>query len=642
MICARAADAKRSCLTFSAVVVGVFGAGPALADPPPRLPPELQIAVNRAIDRGSLRLQQSEFPWGSWTDPKNEHKVGYAALPALTLLECGVGPKHPGIQQAAAFIRANTGSLDKTYDLSLAILFLDRLGDPKDRKRIQALAIRLVAGQTATGGWSYKVPILSVDDHATLLELLKKLQPETRLDPLLALAPPRKEDFPTGIVPKSQGPDNPLGIVGKGDGKDAPPIGLVPGDKKDPSQSSSKEPLTGGPETIPSAGPKEESKASKKVKIPRRFQALPVLLEAGKIPLVDPPDRLQAPLWGTTDNSNTQFALLALWAARRHGVPLDRSFHLLVRRFVTSQNADGAWGYRYRFGGGEGGSPAMSCVGLIGMAVGHGLAHDPTVKSPLAAEARRLAKDKRVVKGFTALSRHIGVPTGRWQNLGQPNLYFMWSLERVGVLYKLKNIGKKDWYHWGAEILVANQHPDGHWDKGNYHGASLVLDTCLALLFLKQANFTPDLTERLHEDAHDLNLAIIKETPEAAPAPEKKEPVRSIPPTESRRVTDPPTDPSQPIRIDPPDGTPAPITDARPAASPRPVTEPASQEAGSNPAGLIVVVVSLLLLLAAGGFIIYSQIRGSANEGEEGSGRRRRKNGPGAGKRLPGKRGRDL
>jgi hypothetical protein len=581
MICTRASDPNRFCLTLSAVVLGVFATTPAVADPPSRLPPELQTAVNQAIEKGSMLLQRSESPWGSWTDPKNEHKVGYAALRALTLLECGVGPKHPGIKESASFVRANTLFLDKTYDLSLAILFLDRLGDPKDRGRIVALAMRLVAGQTVTGGWSYKVPIMSPHEHANLLELLNKLQPQSRLDPLLALAPPRKGGVPTVIDPTSQGPDNPLGI-------------------------------------------------------PPQFKALPaVLLEADKIPLIDPPDRLQSPLWGTTDNSNTQFALLALWTARRYGVPLDRSFHLLVRRFATSQNGDGAWGYRYRFGGGEGGSPAMICVGLIGMAVGHGLAHDPKAKSPLAAEARRLAKDERVVKGFAALTRHIGVPTGRWQDLPQPNLYFMWSLERIGVLYKLKSIGKKDWYHWGAEALVANQRPDGHWDKA----FAPLVDTCLALLFLKQANFTPDLTERLLQNAEALNLAIIKETPEPAPAPEKKEPVRTIPPTESRIDQDSPTDPSQPIRIDPSDPTRAPITDLRPVPSPRPVTAPASPETGGSPVGLIIVVVSLLLLmLAAGGFIIYSQTRGSANEGEEDSGRRRGKNAPGAGKRRPGNR----
>jgi hypothetical protein len=626
MVCTRLADPKHCCLTFSAVVVGVFATAPALADPPPRLPPELQTAVNRAIDKGSLLLQRSQSPWGSWTDPKNEHKVGYAALPALTLLECGVGPKHAGVQRAAGFVRANTPSLDLTYDLSLAILFLDRLGDPKDRKRIQALAMRLVAGQTPTGGWSYKCPLLSVDDHAILLALLKKLKPETRFDPSLALAPPRKEEFPVGIVPKSPGPDNPLGIKDKGNDKDSPSTGLVPEDKKDPGKPSSK----------------EQPKAPKKVQIPRRFQALPVLLELDKIALQDPPDRSKAPFWGTTDNSNTQFALLALWAARRHGVPLDRSFHLLVRRFVTSQNADGGWGYHYRFGGGEGGSPAMTCVGLIGMAVGHGLAHDPQVKGPLAAAARKLAKDERVVKGFTALSRHIGEPTRQWQNLRQPNLYFMWSVERVGVLYQLRNIGKKDWYHWGAEILVANQHPQGQWDKGGYWAATPAIDTCLALLYLKQANFTQDLTERLVDDAQDLNLAIIQETAEPAPAPEKKEPVKSIPPPDSQIVPDPPTDLSPVIKTEPPDETRAPVADVRPSPSARPIEEPASQEGSSSVVGWLLVVLSLVVLLGAGGFIIYSQTKGSATEAEEGSARRRSKNGPGASKRLPGKRGQNL
>ena len=37
----------------------------------------------------------------------------------------------------------------------------------------------------------------------------------------------------------------------------------------------------------------------------------------------------------------------------------------------------------------------------------------------------------------------------------------------------------------------------GHWKDGAYYGNTPVLDTCFALLFLKQANLAKDLTTKL-------------------------------------------------------------------------------------------------------------------------------------------------
>ena len=70
------------------------------------------------------------------------------------------------------------------------------------------------------------------------------------------------------------------------------------------------------------------------------------------------------------DNSNTQFALLGLWAARRHKVPVERSLEMADLRFQRSQNRDAGWGYHV----GAGSTPTMTCVGLLGLAMGHGSA----------------------------------------------------------------------------------------------------------------------------------------------------------------------------------------------------------------------------------------------------------------------------
>ena len=77
------------------------------------------------------------------------------------------------------------------------------------------------------------------------------------------------------------------------------------------------------------------------------------------------------------------------------------------------------------------------------------------------------------------------------------NLYFLWSVERVAMLYDLRTIGGKDWYGWGAQILVHNQQPNGAWPTAFYHGNNPPLNTCFALLFLKRSNLVQDLTNNL-------------------------------------------------------------------------------------------------------------------------------------------------
>jgi hypothetical protein len=77
------------------------------------------------------------------------------------------------------------------------------------------------------------------------------------------------------------------------------------------------------------------------------------------------------------------------------------------------------------------------------------------------------------------------------------NLYYLWSIERVGVLYQLKTIEGKDWYNWGADQLLPKQQPSGAWNVPGYPGHNQVIDTCFVLLFLRQANLAKDLTSKL-------------------------------------------------------------------------------------------------------------------------------------------------
>src|SRR5262249_23564550 len=77
------------------------------------------------------------------------------------------------------------------------------------------------------------------------------------------------------------------------------------------------------------------------------------------------------------------------------------------------------------------------------------------------------------------------------------NLYYLWTVERVGVLYQQKDIAGQDWYRWGARYLLATQQPGGNWTDGHYLEHRDLVDTCFALLFLKRVNLVKDLTNKL-------------------------------------------------------------------------------------------------------------------------------------------------
>src|SRR5262249_55623788 len=139
------------------------------------------------------------------------------------------------------------------------------------------------------------------------------------------------------------------------------------------------------------------------------------------LPRVEPLNKQYLLYVGTTDNSNTQFALLALWAARRHGVPVEWTMRLAAQRFRLTQQRDGTWSYYYPAGGWRSShrsSRSMTTVGLLGLAIGRGVD---------AKEGAKPAPDREVLAGFAALSREVGEPAGQMEwPIPLPETYFLW------------------------------------------------------------------------------------------------------------------------------------------------------------------------------------------------------------------------
>jgi hypothetical protein len=418
--------------------------------------PELQKKIDEAIAKGVKFLKEEQSADGSW---RGGHTLGTTALPALTLLECGVPGTDPKILKAADWIRHNWQNNTATYEISLAILFLDRHGKKGDKTVIQALALRLIAGQNTNGGWDYDCPKLTDKEATDLLTMLKKTRPK---------APPI--------------------LIDKGD----------KGDKTLPNPLDKKNDLK---QTIPD----KDKTGNPGLNSPAL--AAPQIAAPG-VPPKQPPKKDGKPPKGgpksnRDDNSNTQFAMLALWAARRHDIPVENVMALIEKRFRTSQMDNGAWGYHYNDG--SRGKPSMTCVGLLGLALGNGSAGELALRNykgdPKAAPAAKkpAGVEAAIALGIEALAPHLEKHIIEGQNFPPGiSLYFVWSVERVGVLYGFRKIGEHDWYEWGVNLLLPTQRiNNGCWDTHSYPGANPTIDTCFALLFLKRVNLVQDLTDNL-------------------------------------------------------------------------------------------------------------------------------------------------
>ena len=113
------------------------------------------------------------------------------------------------------------------------------------------------------------------------------------------------------------------------------------------------------------------------------------------------------------------------------------------------------------------------------------------------------------------------------------------------MLYGLSEVGDRDWYRWGAEILVTNQTKYGSWPLASAPSPAAVfvnkaitpayVRTSFALLFLKRSNLTKDLTAKLPFKPAELNKGIIATRTNGVPIGTSSPGISSPGKTESKR-----------------------------------------------------------------------------------------------------------
>jgi hypothetical protein len=200
------------------------------------------------------------------------------------------------------------------------------------------------------------------------------------------------------------------------------------------------------------------------------------------------------------DNSNTQYALLGLYAAKAAGAKIDDKHWKAIQDFYTRTQAKptpttGTWSYHNlgRGFGGDGASFTMTVAGVCGLIIaGMGLDQSEQQLDPatgVAASCGVYDENDAVARGMNWIGANF--------NLESPKstFYNVYGLERLGRLSGERFIGKYDWYREGCEFLIRCQQPDGAFVRGTGIDGADIISTAFSLLFLSKGR-TPVLVSK--------------------------------------------------------------------------------------------------------------------------------------------------
>ena len=213
------------------------------------------------------------------------------------------------------------------------------------------------------------------------------------------------------------------------------------------------------------------------------------------------------------DLSNTQFALLGLWAAARCGHKIEAAVWLESLNWLTRwQERTGrpvelqvnevrgkyrvSWkepararGFRYREG--EPVTGSMTTAGMAGLAICQEMLWGQRAFKPALRRRVRLA----IRDAMAWLQEHFDVTANPGATEpGHFHSYYLYGMERAGMLSRFRFMGRHDWYLEGANYLLDAQGSDGRWSAHD-----TLRDTAFGVLFLKRSAgrlSNPVVTER--------------------------------------------------------------------------------------------------------------------------------------------------
>jgi hypothetical protein len=400
------------------LAIGTSAAAQQQPPPPKPEPPDINFAfkVDQAIDKGVAYLR------GKRTGSFHMDIVNGNELILLTLIHAGVPERYPDMQgDFDALLKEMLESkLEKTYKVALQAMCLEEIDRVKYQPRIHACAQFLIDNISPAGTTRYGAPSIFVEEVPTA--------------------------SPGRAAVKSSG---------------------------------------GRPEAAKKAN--EQFDPAKKVK--------PVVTN-----IIQVKQKRAGP--GDFDHSNMQYHALGLRACHDSGIRFEESFLKAVEAHWRTTQIPDAGGKKEplaldtqleKKGDPKKGPPgATSVMPLDATASPDGWGYSGNEKSWGSMTVGAVGalcildymmgkdwrKDEDVLQGLQWMNKHFRVDQNpelpeRW------HYYYLYGVERAGMLFGTERIGAHMWYREGAEYLLANQGANGGWKD--------VVDTCFAILFLRRA-----------------------------------------------------------------------------------------------------------------------------------------------------------
>jgi hypothetical protein len=212
------------------------------------------------------------------------------------------------------------------------------------------------------------------------------------------------------------------------------------------------------------------------------------------------------------DNSNSQYAALGLRACHDAGIKIPAPVVELAKKFWydtqhPATEGGGAPGKKVNPGvaSGPGGGTDLPPAAPRGWCYGdtYGVCKGGPAYAAMTTGAtgtiviydyisgKDWKKNEHVRSGLAWLAKNWSVT----ENIGPSEVedgaansylyYYLYALERLGMLYDTGKIGGHLWYPEGAKVLLDAQQKDGSWNGSRPNQP--VWDTCFAILFLKRA-----------------------------------------------------------------------------------------------------------------------------------------------------------
>ncbi|HUE69561.1 MAG TPA: DUF4159 domain-containing protein [Pirellulaceae bacterium] len=220
---------------------------------------------------------------------------------------------------------------------------------------------------------------------------------------------------------------------------------------------------------------------------------------------------------GPVDNSNSQFAVLALHEAERVGVKIkEQTWKLALDYWIDErrQHPDGSWSYGLDNPAVSG---SMTCAGIASVIIARDRlrAGDASVRGT-SIQCCGLPADS----GEDSVQRGLAWMAKKFTVSQNPNtagiggisrsypwlLYYLYGVERVGRMSGQRFIGTHDWYREGCRFLIDQRDLNGSWQGTGPGEADPIVGTSLALLFLSKGRRPVVVARLMHDESGDWNL----------------------------------------------------------------------------------------------------------------------------------------